>query len=75
MPEAAGPPQAVCTGMVEAVGGEIDVCGQLAGELLEVRAKEGEKVQKSQVLAVMDARRQEAEVAVAAASAAWRKRN
>jgi HlyD family secretion protein len=66
--EKAEPAQAVCTGMVEATGGEIDVCAQLSGELLEVRVLEGEKVQKGQVLAVVDARRQNAEIAVAAAS-------
>ena len=54
--------------MVEATGGEIDVFAQLAGELVEVRAVEGETVQKGQVLAVLDARRQEAEIAVAAAA-------
>jgi multidrug resistance efflux pump len=53
--------------MVEATGGEIDVSAQLAGELVEVRAVEGETVQKGQILAVLDARRQEAEIAVAAA--------
>jgi multidrug resistance efflux pump len=64
----AEPTQAVCTGMVEATGGEIDVFAQLAGELVEVRVLEGETVQKGQVLAVLDARRLEAEIAVAAAS-------
>ena len=62
------PVQAVCTGMVEATGGEIDVFAQLPGELVEVRVLEGETVHKGQVLAVLDARRQEAEIAVAAAS-------
>ena len=62
------PLQAVCTGMVEAAGGEIDVFAQLAGELLEVPVREAETVKKGQILAVLDARRQEAEVSVAAAS-------
>ena len=75
-PMASGPPavvepqQAVCSGMVEAVGGEVDVCSQLAGELIEVRARDGERVQKGQVLAMLDAQRQEAEIGVAAAMAA-----
>jgi multidrug resistance efflux pump len=67
--QAAQPCQAVCTGMVEATGGEIDVSAQLAGELIEVRVLEGEMVRKGQILAVLDARRQEAEITVAVASA------
>jgi multidrug efflux pump subunit AcrA (membrane-fusion protein) len=65
-----GPAEAVCTGMVEATGGEIDVFSQMPGELVEVNVREGETVQKGQVLAVLDARRQETEVAVAAAAVA-----
>jgi multidrug resistance efflux pump len=59
--------------MVEATGGEVDVFAQLAGELIEVRVLEGETVLKGQVLAVLDARRQEAGIAVATASVALAK--
>ena len=62
------PAQAVCTGMVEAVGGEIDIFAQMPGELVELDVREGQAVQKGQVVAVVDARRQEAEIAVAAAA-------
>ena len=62
------PVQAICTGMVEATGGEIDVSAQMPGELLEVHGREGETIQKGQILAVLDARREDAEIAVAAAS-------
>ncbi len=67
-PAKPGPVQTVCTGMVEATGGEIDVFAQMPGELVEVRVRDGETVHKDQVLAVLDARRQEAEIAVAAAA-------
>ncbi len=59
---AAKPAEAVCTGMVEAAGGEIDVFAQMPGELVEVNVREGKSVQKGQVVAVLDARRQEAEI-------------
>jgi HlyD family secretion protein len=62
------PSQLVCTGMVESPGGEVDVCAQMPGELTEVRVTEGDSVQKGQVLAVVDARRLEAEIAVAEAN-------
>jgi multidrug resistance efflux pump len=67
-PTRTDPAQAVCTGMVEATGGEIDVFAQMSGELTEVGVREGDTVRKGQVLAVLDARRQEAEIAVAAAA-------
>jgi multidrug resistance efflux pump len=59
------PAQAVCTGMVEAAGGEVDVFAQMPGELIEVNVRDGDIVQKGQVVAVLDARRQEAEISVA----------
>lgn len=66
----APPAEAVCTGMVEASGGQIDVFAQMPGELIDVGVHEGDTVRKGQVLAVLDARRQEAETAVAAAAVA-----
>ena len=62
------PAVAVCSGMVEATGGEVDVFAQLGGELTEVDVREGEPVRKGQVLAVLDARREEADISVAAAA-------
>ena len=71
-PEAriAAPAEAVCTGMVEAAGGQINVFAQMPGELVEVGVREGESVHKGQVVAVLDARRLEAETDVAAAAVA-----
>ncbi len=62
------PAQAVCTGMVEAAGGEVDVFAQMPGELVEVHVRDGDTVQKGQVVAVLDARRQESQIAVAEAA-------
>jgi multidrug resistance efflux pump len=57
----------ICTGIVESVGGEVDVCAQVTGRLLEVQVTEGDRVEKGQVLALIDDRRAEARVAVAEA--------
>jgi multidrug resistance efflux pump len=62
------PAQAVCTGMVEAMGGEVDVFAQMPGELVEVNVHDGDVVKKGQVVAVLDARRQESQIAVAEAA-------
>jgi multidrug resistance efflux pump len=62
------PAQAVCTGMVEASGGEVEVFAQMPGELVEVNVRDGDTVQKGQVVAILDARRQESEIAVAEAA-------
>lgn len=59
--------QVVCRGKVEAVGGEIEVSAQKAGQLLEVRVEEGDTVTTGQVLAVIDARMEAAQVEVARA--------
>jgi multidrug resistance efflux pump len=67
-PKKLEPTEVVCTGMVEATGGEIDVFAQMPGELVEVNAHEGDTVQKGDKLAVLDARRQDAQIAVAAAA-------
>ncbi len=58
------------TGLVETVEGEIDVMAQLAGELSEVNVTEGDRVEKGDLLAVIDARRQKAAVDVAEANLA-----
>jgi multidrug resistance efflux pump len=55
----------VCTGRVEALRGEVDVAAQLAGQLAEVRVREGDFVENGTVLAVLDSARQAADVAVA----------
>jgi multidrug resistance efflux pump len=64
------PAQAVCTGMVEAAGGEVDVFAQMPGELVEVNVRDGDTVKKGQVVAVLDARRQEAAISVAESAVA-----
>lgn len=58
------------TGLVETVEGEIDVMAQLAGELSEVNVTEGDRVEKNDLVAVIDARRQKAAVDVAEANLA-----
>jgi len=63
-------PRIVCTGRVEAVGGQVDVVAQLSGELAEMRVAEGDEVEKGELLAVIDARREAAAVAVAEANLA-----
>jgi len=74
-PEPPAPPPRVAervfaTGLVETVEGEIDVMAQLAGELSEVNVTEGDRVEKSDLVAVIDARRQKAAVDVAEANLA-----
>jgi multidrug resistance efflux pump len=59
--------QVVCTGRVEATEGEIDVMPQLSGELKEVRVTEGDEAEKGDLLAVIDAQREEAAVETAKA--------
>jgi multidrug efflux pump subunit AcrA (membrane-fusion protein) len=60
----------VCSGRVESVDGEVDVASQVAGRLAEVRVKEGDMVERGQVVAVIDGPRQAAELAVAEANVA-----
>ncbi len=62
--------QIICTGRVESTFGEVDVCAQIAGELAEVRVTEGDVVEKGQTLAVLEASREKADVAVAEANVA-----
>jgi HlyD family secretion protein len=62
-------PSLICTGMVEAVDGEIEVFAQIPGELAEVRVSEGDEVAQGQILAVIDASRFAAMMAVAEAQA------
>ncbi len=63
------PPFLLGTGIVEPVAGEVDVFGQIAGEIEALRVREGDSVEKGQVVAVLDARREAAAVAAAAAEA------
>ena len=58
----------ICTGLVEATEGEIDVMPQLSGELEKVHVTEGDWVREGALLAVIDARREAALVAVARAN-------
>ena len=58
----------ICTGRVEATEGEIDVMPQLSGELDEVLVTEGDRVEKGDLVAVIDARREAAAVSVAEAN-------
>lgn len=51
-------------GRVEAIQGSVDVMPQLSGELQEVYVTEGEHVKQGDLLAVIDARREAARVAV-----------
>lgn len=55
----------ICSGRVEAVGGEVDVASVIGGRLEEVRVREGEAVKQGQVLAVLEGQRQKADGAVA----------
>ncbi len=66
----ATPPVLLGTGIVEPVAGEVDVFGQIAGEIEELRVREGDTVETGQVVAVLDARREAAAVAAAEAEAA-----
>src|SRR5439155_15546266 len=59
------PGRIVCSGKVEAVTGEIDVAPLVAGQLTEVRVREGQYVEKGTLLAVLDGARQTADREVA----------
>jgi len=61
---AGGQRQIFVEGRVEAIEGSIDVMPQLSGELLEVYVTEGKHVRQGDLLAVIDARREAAQVAV-----------
>src|SRR5579864_1881404 len=58
------PRVAVCTGRVEAARGEVDVVAQLDAQIAEVRVGEGDAVRQGDVVAVLDDRRQKAELAI-----------
>jgi len=55
----------ICSGRVEAIDGEVDVAAQIAGQLAEVRVREGDRVEEGEVIAVLDASRQTAQLGVA----------
>jgi multidrug resistance efflux pump len=55
----------ICSGRVETVDGEVDIAAQIGGRLAEVRVREGDKVEKDQILAVLAGERQIADVRVA----------
>src|SRR5581483_4039331 len=61
---APAPVTIVCTGRVEAIRGELDVAPQVAGQLVEVRVREGDAVAQG---AVLDGARQAADLAAAEA--------
>ena len=67
---AADPGSIICTGIVEAVGGELHISAQIEGEIEELRVGEGDRVRRGDVLAVIDARRYEKALTVAAAELA-----
>jgi multidrug resistance efflux pump len=58
----------ITEGRVEAIDGKVDVMAQLDGELVEVRVTEGDRVEKGDLLAVIDDRRAAAQVAIAEAA-------
>jgi multidrug efflux pump subunit AcrA (membrane-fusion protein) len=62
--------QIVCVGRIEPVDGEADVSAQMAGTLEAVLVKEGQQVDAGQVLAVVDARREKAQLELAKANLA-----
>ncbi|MCW5553926.1 MAG: efflux RND transporter periplasmic adaptor subunit [Verrucomicrobiae bacterium] len=57
----------VCVGRVEPVDGEVDVSAQMAGTLVSVSVKEGERVEAGALLATVDARREKAQLELAEA--------
>lgn len=57
----------VCVGRVEPVDGEVDVAAQMAGTLVSVSVKEGERVEAGALLATVDARREKAQLELAEA--------
>ena len=67
---AAETPPILGTGIVEPVSGEVDVFGQIAGEIVALRVLEGDAVEQGEVVAVIDARREATGVAVAEAEVA-----
>jgi multidrug efflux pump subunit AcrA (membrane-fusion protein) len=58
----------ICTGRVETVHGEVDVCAQIAGLLAEVRVQDGEAVNEGDILAILEGGREAAELEVARAA-------
>lgn len=58
----------VHTGRVEAVGGEVDVVPQMAGTIQEVRVIEGQKVTPGEIISVLDAKTEKAQVELAEAN-------
>lgn len=58
----------VCSGRVEAVGGEVQVFAQISGRLAEVLVRDGDLVSLGQPLAVMEGTRTQADVQIAAAN-------
>ncbi len=57
--------QILTSGRVETIDGEVDVASEIGGRLAEVKVREGDAVEKDQVLAVVQGERQIADVAVA----------
>lgn len=58
----------VCSGIVEAVHGNVDVLAEINGQLSEVFVQEGDVVAEGEILAVLDSSRQAADLAVAEAN-------
>jgi multidrug resistance efflux pump len=58
----------ICTGRVETIRGDVDVCAQIAGLLAEVRVQDGDVVNAGDILAVVEGGRETAEVRVAEAA-------
>lgn len=58
----------VCSGRVEALSGEVDVSGQIAGTIAELKVTEGDTVRKGDVLAILAGSREMAELSVAEAN-------
>lgn len=55
----------VCVGRIELVGGEVEVFAQMAGSLETVAVKEGDQVEAGALLAIVDARREKAQLDLA----------
>src|SRR4051812_590159 len=55
----------VCSGRVEAIDGEVDLYGQIAGPIAELRVTEGDFVPKGAVLAVIEGSREATDVGIA----------
>jgi multidrug resistance efflux pump len=56
-----------CVGRVEPVGGEVDVCAQMAGTLESVAVREGQRVDAGAVVALIDAPVEKARLGLAQA--------